>query len=130
MLPHIKKPSSLVRRPGDCKDVTNERIAIEHVGMNLCYHTSSSLYLHCVVDRGNPKPRITWRKDGSSLPKTVKILNNGKTLLFKNTIIDLEAKMHRLPIVGGNYTCIATNPSGTATASSVITPIGGKPNHF
>ena len=130
VLPHIKKPSSRRRRPGDCKDVTNEKIIHEHVGINLCYHTSSILYLHCVTDRGNPKPRITWRKDGSNLPKAVKLLNNGTTLLFQNTKIDLQAEVDGLPTVGGNYTCMAANPSGTVTASSVIIPIGGKPNHF
>ena len=130
VLPHIKKPSSLRRRPGDCKDVTNEKVVYEQVGINLCYHTSSVLYLHCVADRGNPKPQITWLKDGSYLPKAVKLLHNGTTLLFQNTTIDLQAKVDGLPTVGGNYTCIATNPFGIVTASSVITPIGGKPNHL
>eukprot|EP00731_Ephydatia_muelleri_P014354 Em0008g74a len=83
-----------------------------------------TLYLHCVTDRGNPKPLITWLKDGFYLPKAVKLLNNGTTLLFQNTTIDLQAEVGGLPTVGGNYTCIATNPSGTVTASSVITPIG------
>ena len=127
MLPHIQKPLSLRKRPGDCKDVTNEKIVFEHVGTNVCYHTSSILYLHCVVDRGNPKPKITWLKDGSYLPKTVKLLNNGTTLLFQNTTIDLQAEVDGLSPVGGNYTCIATNPSGTAAVSSVIIPFGGKP---
>ena len=125
VLPHIKK-LPFMRRPGDCRDVTKEKQVSELVGMNLCYHVSSTLYLHCVVDRGNPKPTITWFKDGSSLPKGIKLLYNGTTLLFQNTTTDLQATVDGHPNIGGNYTCVATNPSGKIAASSVITPFGGK----
>ena len=115
-----------MRRPGDCKDVTDYAVVSEHVGINLCYHISSSLYLHCVVDRGNPKPNITWFKDGSTLPTSVKLMYNGTALLFQNTTTDVNATVHGLPTVGGNYTCVTSNRFGTAAASSVIVPLGGK----
>ena len=130
VLPHIRE-SFHIRRPGDCNDVTHQNIVSEHVGMNLCCSTSTILYLHCVVDRGNPKPEITWFKDGSSVPKPVQVLYNGTTLLFQNTTIDLQAELDNHPAIGGNYTCIAKNPAGTVAASSIITLVGGKThNHI
>lgn len=119
----------MIGRPGDCNDVTHKNIVSEQVGINLCCQTTSILYLHCVVERVNPKPEIMWLKDGSSLPKAVQVLYNGTTLLFQNMTIDLQAGIDGLPTIGGNYTCIASNPAGTVAVSSIITVIGGK-THF
>lgn len=83
-----------------------------------------------MVDRGKPQPNITWFKDGSALPKGIQLLNNGTTILFQNTTTDLQAKVDGHPEIGGNYTCIATNPSGSVAASSIVIPFGGKHKCF
>ena len=69
--------------------------------------------LQCKVE-GNPKPRVTWRKQNSSLPLGKRIVQTSGGLMIQDVA----------PRDGGVYTCKASNILGVATSSAKLTVQG------
>ena len=69
--------------------------------------------LQCKVE-GNPKPRVTWQKQNSSLPLGKRIVQTSGGLMIQDVA----------PRDGGVYTCKASNILGVATSSAKLTVQG------
>ena len=73
--------------------------------------------IDCPIERGYPKPDITWMKDGNhvSNDSTHTIFSNGSLLLRQVNIEDHE----------GDYTCLAMTPNvGRDNATTSLDVIG------
>ena len=63
---------------------------------------------------GNPKPKLTWSKNGHQNIPEAHIKQEGRLLVFPSI----------QPEHGGVYTCTATNQFGNASTSTNVTVIG------
>ena len=81
-----------------------------------------SIKLTCQVE-GNPRPVVTWLKDGKNLPQSLRF----------NTSYIVPTGMSSLTVTGtlqtdcGNYTCVAENPAGKAYTTSQVFVKESKP---
>ena len=130
MVPKIAKPLSSPPLPGSCLDRTSNATTHEQVGIDLCVKAGpgTQLILSCELERGDPKPIITWLIDNVPVGEV-----NGSytqqldgTLLVEDILLPGDAvSTHRWDI-SGLYTCIMENIAGSAHASSYIFPFGSK----
>lgn len=131
MPPQINS-SGIVNSPGNCIDLTTQHQASQQVGSELCVRTGpgTSLYLHCDVSEGVPKPDVKWLKDGQSLAQALDgyqyLVFTSGVLLIENLTLPIEASQLGKGSMEGNYTCVATNIAGMATASSYVVLFGSE----
>jgi len=82
---------------------------------NYKLHEGESIKLTCQVE-GNPRPLVSWLKDGKSLPQSLRF----------NTSYIVPTGVASLTVTGclltdcGNYTCVAENPAGKAYTTSQV----------
>ena len=102
---------------------------IQQVGIDLCVKAGphAGVTLTCEVLQGVPIPEVTWLRNGKDLSVT---LTAGSYKYITNTLtlmLPVNASSTAKKSIEGNYSCVAINPAGVASASSYITLFGGKP---
>ena len=129
-IPKIAKSHSSPPLSGSCLDRTSNVSTHEQVGIDLCVKAGAGaqLFLSCELERGDPKPIITWLID--SVP--VSQVNGSYTQQFDGTLVVEDIVLPGDAVstdrwdISGLYTCRAENIAGSAHASSYIFPFGGK----
>lgn len=130
VVPKIANPLSSPPLSGSCLDRTSNATTHEQVGIDLCVKAGpgSQLTLSCELERGDPKPIITWLIDSIPVSEAngsyIQQLD-GSLLMEDILLLGDEVSAHRWDI-SGLYTCIAENIAGSARASSYIFPFGSK----
>ena len=131
VVPKIAKPLSSPPLPGSCLDKTSTNLTIhEQVGIDVCINAGpgARLVLGCELERGDPKPIITWLIDNVPVSEV-----NGSysqqldgTLLVEDILLPGDAVSTYRWDISGLYTCIAENIAGSSRASSYVFPFGSK----
>lgn len=82
----------------------------------------SSVQLKCFA-KGDPKPQISWLKNGKALPDSNLSSHSrgGHWILYLQNLQQSDT---------GNYTCLAANNLGSISASFVVKVIGKYFNYF
>lgn len=84
------------------------------VGNNVTALTETKITIQCVTS-GEPKPNVTWSKEGQKIPEGSKYaVQKDESLLIR------EAGKHD----SGLYTCTSENIVGNDSASTVIQVVG------
>ena len=81
------------------------------IGDNLETLEGTTVYVRCPAT-GNPAPKVTWKKFGSLVPRSLRIVNNTLELL-NVTRSD-----------SGTYSCTASNGAGADEKSTYLNFIG------
>lgn len=116
--------SKLVNSPGNCLDLTHDLENAQQVGLKLCVKAgpSAQLTLRCDITEGIPTPVVKWLKDGNEV-----LTSGGYNPISLNLTLSLptNASNAEKEEIEGNYTCVAINVAGVASASSHVTLFGG-----
>lgn len=129
-MPKIATPPTPPPLPGSCLDRTSVARTYEQVGIDLCVKAGpgAQLVLGCELERGDPKPIITWLIDDVPINEV-----NGSytqqpdgTLSVEDILLPGDAVSSHQWDASGLYTCIAENIAGSARTSSYIFPFGSK----
>ena len=77
------------------------------IGDNLETLEGTTVYIRCPAT-GNPTPKVTWKKSGSLVPRSSRIVNN--TLVLLNVTWSDS----------GTYSCTASNGAGVDEKSTYL----------
>ncbi|XP_068090485.1 ADAMTS-like protein 1 isoform X2 [Hyperolius riggenbachi] len=120
--PHEVLPEHSLRKPVILRKITaaqhfSASEVVTHIGQTVALASGTlSVLLHCEAG-GNPKPVISWAKNGEEVKYSDRILLKSDDTL--QILEPVEADV-------GFYTCNATNSLGSASVSIAIT-LAGKP---
>ena len=127
MPPEINS-SILFNGPGNCLDLTETLQNVQQVGKDLCVRAgiSAILTLKCEMLQGVPTPDVMWLKDGKNLNDTLALGVYENTISNLTILLPADASSASKRAIEGNYSCVAINSAGIASASSYVALFGGK----
>ena len=109
--PGPKGPQGPMGYPG--KSISAPSIVSPPISMVV--NKSGTASFQCQTD-GNPKPKVTWLKQYSSLPADKRVVSSRGVLMITDVTSEDE----------GIYTCVARNILGEMTSSATLTVQGEK----
>ena len=109
--PGPKGPQGPMGYPG--KSISAPSIVSPPISMVV--NESGTASFQCQTD-GNPKPKVTWLKQNSSLPAHKRVVSSRGGLMITDVTSEDE----------GIYTCVARNILGEMTSSATLTVQGEK----
>ncbi|CAH8500449.1 unnamed protein product [Heterobilharzia americana] len=90
---------------------------------SITYTTNDEMSLQCTDESSSPESRVEWIFEPSGKPPPDRRLPKliGNTYAYGRIYIFAIARGQLIPEHSGKYTCIATNPFGTANSSITVT---------
>ncbi|CAH8496321.1 unnamed protein product [Schistosoma guineensis] len=90
---------------------------------SITYTTNDEMSLQCTDESSSPESKVEWTFEPSGKPPPERRLPKliGNTYAYGRIYIFAIARGQLIPEHSGKYTCIATNPYGTANSSITVT---------
>ncbi|CAH8862407.1 unnamed protein product [Trichobilharzia szidati] len=107
------------------QDVIIKRQAVPAIfsSGSITYTTNDEMSLQCTDESSSPESRVEWMFEPAGKPPPERRLPKviGNTYAYGRIYIFAIARGQLIPEHSGKYTCIATNPYGTANSSITVT---------